>query len=492
MRKLLTKPHRRAVLVALLSCLACGGETPSPEAEPMRAESERDDALDEPWLRAAQLDAWTGDLDGMVDRGFVRFLTPASRTHYFVDGARERGIVAETAAAFEQMLNKRPGAKPVRVVVVPVRRDQLLPLLRVGVGDAALGNLTITPERLQSVDFTPALVSGVRELVVTAASVEPPTTVRDLAGREVWVRASSSYAASLEALNREFAAAGVSPIVVRAADEHLEDEGVLEMVDAGIYPATVVDSHKLSWVWAKVFDNILVSDVAIREKGEIGVAIRKDSPLLRKELAEFYRLHGVGTTFGNIVVRRYFDVSRWTGPPSSSREQRRFAAVEGLFRAYSQRYGFDPLMMVAQGYQESQLDPTARSGAGAVGIMQLLPATAASAPVGIADVASPENNIHAGIKYMRHLVDKYFADPEIDEINRYLFALAAYNAGPTRIARLRRSAPEYGLDPNRWFRNVEHVVATKVGREPVRYVANVYKHYLAFRRLREIESQRGF
>ena len=474
-----------AVACSLIACSTEPEEAP-PETPETVAE------IDDPWLRPGRVAAWTGDLDGMVERGFVRILSVANRTHFFVDGARKRGIVAESANALEGMLDKRLGSKDaVKVVVIPVRRDQLLPMLTGGYGDVAIGNLTVTPDRQEIVDFSQPFVRDVRELVVVGPGVEPIETPQDLSGLAVWVRRSSSYYASLQSLNERVVAEGHEPIELRAADENLEDEGLLEMVNAGLYKATVVDSHKLDWLWGKVFDKVTVTDVALREKGEIAAAIRKDSPQLQALLTDFYRENRVGTAFGNTIVNRYFRNSRWIHNPAATEERQRFDAVVDLFKKYSEQYDFDYLMMVAQGYQESRLDQNARSRVGAIGIMQLMPATAAGSPVFIPDVSTAEANIHAGVKYMRYLMDHYFADPEIDEVNRYLFAFAAYNAGPNRIARLRALAPEYGFDPNQWFKNVQYVVASKVSQEPVRYVGNIYKYYLAYRRLREIERERA-
>ena len=333
----------------------------------------------------------------MIERGFIRVLTTATRTAYFVDGARERGIVAETADALEEMVSKQVGkGDAVRVIVVPVRRDQLVPMLLKGLGDVAIGNLTVTPERQELVDFSPPFVSDVREVVVTAPGEDPVPTVEDLAGRRIWVRRSSSYHESLQALNRRFASEGRDPIDVRAADENLADEGLLEMVQAGLYPATVVDSHKLDWVWAKVFPKLGISEVAVREKGEVAAAFRKDSPRLQALLAEFYQQHRVGTAFGNTVVKRYYRQSRWIHNAASSEERRKYAAVVDLFRKYSDQYEFDHLMMIAQGYQESRLEPDARSHVGAIGIMQVMPETAAGHPIRMKNVEAPEDNIHAG------------------------------------------------------------------------------------------------
>jgi membrane-bound lytic murein transglycosylase MltF len=483
--------------VLLCACSGPGAgsgpaETAAPPAGASPEAPETVADIDDPWLRPGRVAEWTGDLDGMIERGFIRVLTTATRTAYFVDGARERGIVAETADALEEMVNKRVGkGDAVRVVVVPVRRDQLIPMLLKGLGDVAIGNLTVTPERQERVDFSPPFVSDVREVVVTAPGEDPVATVEDLAGRRIWVRPSSSYHESLRALNRRFASEGRDPIDVRAADENLADEGLLEMVQAGLYPATVVDSHKLDWVWAKVFPKLGISEVAVREKGEVAAAFRKDSPRLQALLTEFCQQHRVGTAFGNTVVKRYYRQSRWIHNAASTDERRKYAAVVDLFRKYSDQYEFDHLMMIAQGYQESRLEPDARSHVGAIGIMQVMPETAAGHPIRMKNVEAPEDNIHAGVKYMRYVVDEYFDEPGIDDVNRHLFAFAAYNAGPNRIARLRKLAPEYGVDPNVWFKNVERIVASKVGREPIRYVGNIYKYYLAYRRLREIEKERA-
>jgi membrane-bound lytic murein transglycosylase MltF len=497
----LFKPGRMAILALAFSasCITEPPETPPVEMVPAEADSaspaktgseawETVADIDDPWLRPGQLKQWTGDLDGMMERGLVRVLTVPNPTHYFVDGARERGITAEGARALEEVLNKDLSTREaVSVVVIPVRRDQLLPMLIEGRGDVAISNLTVTDERRELVDFSVPFVSDVKEIVVTTPGAEPIPTLSDLSGREIWVRRSSSYYQSLEALNKRFASEGREPIDVRDADENLEDEGLLEMVTAGLYPATVVDSHKLDWLWSKIFDELTVTDVALREKGEIAAAFRKNSPLLEAAMNDFIQARSIGTAFGNTIINRYFKKSRWVHNVTATEERKKFNAVVDLFRKYSDQYDFDALMMVAQGYQESRLDQSARSPVGAIGVMQVMPETASSAPLFMDNIHELEPNIHAGIKYMRFILDQYFDDPEIDDVNRHLLAFAAYNAGPTRVARLRKQAPDYGLDPNQWFRNVQYVVASKVGQEPIRYVGNIYKYYLAYRRLRDME-----
>jgi membrane-bound lytic murein transglycosylase MltF len=158
----------------------------------------------------------------------------------------------------------------------------------------------------------------------------------------------------------------------------------------------------------------------------------------------------------------------------------RFRSMIDLFKKYSDQYDFDWLLMAAQGYQESGLDQSKRSHVGAIGDMQLLPATAQDKAVNIPDIEKLESNIHAGIKYNRWVVDNFYNDEAMTPLNRQLFAFASYNAGPGRVTRLRQEAEEQGLDPNKWFNHVELVAAKRIGRETVQYVANIYKYYLAY------------
>ena len=163
------------------------------------------------------------------------------------------------------------------------------------------------------------------------------------------------------------------------------------------------------------------------------------------------------------------------------------AAVIELFRKYSDQYQMDFLLMGAQAFQESGLNQDAKSAVGAVGIMQLMPATGAELKVG--DITQQEANIHAGVKYMRFMIDQYFKDEPMDHLNKGLFAFASYNAGPGRIRQLRKEAEKRGLDPNVWFGNVEQIASERIGRETVTYVSNIYKYYVAYK-LMFAEKQR--
>jgi membrane-bound lytic murein transglycosylase MltF len=263
------------------------------------------------------------------------------------------------------------------------------------------------------------------------------------------------------------------------------------MMHAGLIDATVVDSY-LATFWQQIFTNLRPHpDLVLRSRSEIAWAMRKDSPKLKATLDAFVAKNRVGTAMGNMILRRYLQSTRWARNATSASEMKRFDELSKYFKKYATQYKFEWLLLVAQGYQESGLDQTTRSPVGAIGVMQVMPTTAKDRNVNIPNIHLVEPNIHAGAKYLRFLVDQYFDDPGIDNVNRHLFAFAAYNGGPNRIARLRREAAGQGLDPNKWFNNVELLAAQQIGRETVQYVSNIYKYYIAYRLVLDRAQERN-
>jgi membrane-bound lytic murein transglycosylase MltF len=429
----------------------------------------------------------------MLERRVIRVLLVPNRTNYFLDGAVQRGVTYESMVQFEKYLNKRLGRtkrNKVYIVILPVTRDLLMPALLSGLGDIVAANLTITDERRRVVGFSKPFLSDVRELVVTGPAAPGIASLDDLSGQEVWVRPTSSFHDSLVRLNTRLGSEGKEPMVIRAADEHLETEDLLEMVNAGILGITIADSH-IAEFWAQVFDDITVhDDLAVRTGGQIAWMFRKNSPKLAEQVNAFTAKFRKGTLMGNMLFTRYLQNTKWVRNAASKKDLKRFDQTVDYFRKYSEKYDFDYLMMVAQGYQESRLDQRVRSPAGAVGIMQLLPSTAAEPVVGIKNIEKAEPNVHAGIRYMRWIVDTYFADEDLDPLQQTLFAFASYNAGPNRIRRLRRQAEARGLDPDIWFDNVEVIAAEQIGRETLQYVSNIYKYYLAYTLVAEQRARR--
>ena len=435
----------------------------------------------------------TGDLDTMEQKRVIRVLTVYGLGRYFLDGPQEKGLTYELFKMFEEFINQRLGKKQLRVhvVIIPVARDELIPGLIEGRGDIAAAGLTITAERDELIDFTRPVSKKLSEVLVTGPSAPPIKTIEDLAGKTIYVRASSSYRSSLDQLNQRFRQEGREEIVVEDASEFLEDEDFLEMINAGLLDWAVVDDYK-ALIWADIFENLTVrEDIVLREGGQIAVAIREDSPKLMDALNEFFSSHRQGTLKGNILINRYLKDFDWAKNALGAAEYKRFEDVVEIFRTYGEQYGVDYLMVAAQGYQESRLDQNARSRAGAVGIMQLLPSTAKDPNVGIPDITRVEPNIHAGVKYLNFIRTRYFSDPEIDRFNQTMFAFAAYNAGPARIRKLRDKAAQQGYNPNEWFDNVEVIAAKEIGQETVQYVANILKYYIAYRLSTQQQVQRA-
>ena len=435
---------------------------------------------------------WFGDLDQMVQRRMIRVLAPYSRTLYFNDKGRERGITAEAVRDFEQYINRKlnTGKRPITVYLIPTTRDKLLPGLVNGLGDIAAGNLTGPDERLREVDFVELTNRGrVTELVVTGAKGPRIASVDDLAGQTVHVRQASSYYESLVTLNARLRTAGKPEVKIQLVPDALEDEDMMEMANAGLIDILIVDDWKAK-LWAQILPKLKVNDkVFVREEGRIGWAIHKDRPKLAQMIRQF--VSEVGLKKGTYAYRLKTAMRqvKQLQDPTRSADWKRFEQMIELFGRYGDRYGFDPLMLAAQGYQESRLRQDARSRAGAIGVMQLMPETGAEMKVG--DIHVTEANIHAAAKYMDILMREYFPDAHFSEGNAPLFAFASYNAGPGNIARVRAEAARRGLDPDKWFDNVELVVAEKTGLETTTYVRNIYKYYVSYKLTLEAkEAQR--
>ena len=433
---------------------------------------------------------WTGDWDGMVTRNQVRVLVPFSKTFYFLDGGRQRGLTYDLMKILEKQINEDLKRKTVKVqfVFIPVNRDELIQDLLNGVGDIATGALTITPERKKLIDFSEPFLTKVREIIVTGPSSPTLSKLDDLSGKTIHVRKSSSFYEHLVRLNTSFKIAGKPEITLVPAEENLEDEDLLEMVNAGLLPMIVMDGPKAEF-WAKIFENIrLHPDIAVNTDGKIAWAFRKNSPKLKKVINQFASKNRKGSLIGNMLFTRYLKNTKYVKNALATQERKKFQSLMHVFQKRAGQYGFDWVLAMALGYQESTLDQRKRSSAGAIGVMQLLPSTARDPNVNIPNIEKLEPNIHAGVKYLHFLHDRYFKDQDMDLLNQWLFAIASYNAGPARVAKLRTEARSMGLDSNKWFKNVELVAAKRIGRETVQYVSNIYKYFIAYRLILEKEE----
>jgi len=468
--------HRAIGFVAAILALALSAHAP--------AGAQGEAPVPPPALRQLSLEnkPRKGDFDAMLERRIIRVLVPYSRTLYFVDKGQERGLTADLARDFERYLNKkyakRLGKRPVTVMLIPTTRDKLLSGVVDGLGDIAAAHLTATDERRRIVDFVAPEDKPMRELVVTGPTAPALAMLDHLSGATVHLRRSTSYIESMAALNQRLVNSGRAPVRVVELPAALEDEDVLEMVNAGLIGITVVDDWKAR-MWAQVLPKIRVrEDLALRTDAYPGWGVRKGSPQLVAVATAFYtqamKLHSWEARLAQ-YHRRVRQISNNT----KGAELRRFETTVKLFEKYGAKYNFDPLMLAAQGYQESRLRQDARSHVGAIGVMQIMPPTGKELKVG--DIKRLEPNIHGGAKYMYQLMTRYFPDAKFSHNDRSLFAFASYNAGPGNISKMRKAAIKRGLDGDQWFNNVELVVAERIGIETTTYVRNIYKYYVAYK-----------
>ncbi|MFN4321990.1 MAG: transglycosylase SLT domain-containing protein [Aeromonas media] len=431
-----------------------------------------------------------GDFDAMLERRTIRVLTTYNKTGYFIHKGVQRGVTYDAFIQVEKRLNEQLRKDKaikrhlkVHIVFIPVAREALLASLIEGKGDIAAANLTITDKRKQQgVEFTDPLLENVRELLISGPHSPKVESAADLGGKTIFVRPSSSYFESLMAYNQARKEAGEPLIDIQPASEVLEDEDLVEMVNAGLLPFIVMDEHKARF-WQKIFPKITIHETPVfREGGVIAWAVRKESPKLLAMLNQQIKaIRGKAT--GEEILARYLKQNKFVKSAAAAAERKKFLQVVELFREYGDRYDVDWLLMAAQGYQESALNQKARSHVGAIGIMQIMPATGKGLKVG--DIRQLEPNIHGGAKYMRWMIDHYYADEPMTALDKALFSFASYNAGPARVARLRAETKKRGMDPNVWFHNVEYVAAEKIGPETVTYVGNIYKYYIAYKLVME-------
>ncbi|MEM9402297.1 MAG: transporter substrate-binding domain-containing protein [Pseudomonadota bacterium] len=423
---------------------------------------------------------WSGDLDGMIERRLIRVVTPYSSYMYFFEDGQPRGATWELANHLEREINTELGRRNVRVfvVVIPLARDKLIPALLAGNADIIAGDLTQTEMRSERLAFTRPLLKDINEVVVGRRGIDEITSLDALAGRTVHVREASSYFEHLQRLAADMQVRGLQPPTIERLDELLESADVLDLLNNGVIDMTVMDDYKAEF-WAEIYPDIEVrNDLVVNDGGSISWVTRQDAPQLLQRLNAFLREYGRGTLVGNDTYNRYLADAEELRCVRTSLDDERLQVLSSTFEQYADLYDFDWLQIAAQAFQESKFVQSKVSGAGAVGIMQVKPTTASDRNVGIDDISTVDNNVHAGVKYMRFLADRYFSD--IDPLNRWLLSLAAYNAGPARVIDLRREARENGYDPDVWFNNVEIIAARRIGRETVTYVSNIFKYYSGY------------
>ena len=428
---------------------------------------------------AARRANFEDDLPAIRERGRLRVLTRNAATSYFVWRGELVGFEYDLAKHFADELGLRIE------VVVPPRNEDLVPWLRAGKGDLIAAGLTATEAReaRDGVRFSRKYLE-VSEKVVTRADDTALQSPADLEGRSFVVRKSSAYWNTLTALRDS----GL-PIEIVAAPEEYETEEIIARVASGEYDLTLADKHIIE-VEQAMRDDVRAA-FSLSENRALGWAVRPDSPELLAAIDDFFDREYKGL-FYNLTARKYFGSDRalraLVGGPAHRSGQ--ISPWDDIVRTYAARYGFDWRLVVAQMHQESRFDPEAESFAGARGLLQVMPRTARQ--LGFENLHDPDTGIHAGIRYLSWVRDRFEAT--LPQGERTWFALAAYNAGAGHVRDARKLATEHGYDPNRWFENVEVAMLMKLepdvhpgtrfgycnGAQTVRYVRAISARYDAY------------
>lgn len=433
---------------------------------------------------------WHGDLDGIAKRRILRILVTPDKLGFYFDGSEIHGAVYEFCREFERVLNRKlnTGDLAIHFAFIPIGRDNLLPKLADGYGDLVATMMATSSHPPYAVDFTDPLFDDAKAVIVSGPG-EHLSRLEDLSGREVYYFSSTTLYETLHRLSEDLQRDGKPPIQLTPAAPDLRMEDLLEMVNAGLVPLTVAED-KVAQYWAQVLPNLKIHSEIVVAATPLAWAVQQNTPQLKSVVNEFIRDHKIGTLYGNTVKDKYLSRIEWVRDAIAGEDLARFEEMVRLFHQYGEKYDFPYLLLAAQAYQESGLNPELRSKAGAVGVMQIKPATAAADPIDITGIENTDRNIEAGAKYLRYMVSHYYANDPMDEVTKGLFALASYNAGPDRIEKLRAQAAAEGYDPNRWFNNVEFVAAREIGAETPNYVGNVYKYYLAYKMMTEQDARR--
>lgn len=419
----------------------------------------------------------TGDLNEIRDKRVLRLLTRNSAATYFLWRGKLMGFEYELAREFAKSQGLRLD------VVVPQRGESLLGMLVEGRGD--LVGAGLTPSELQErmgVYFSRPY-NYASHVVVEPVADATLTGPADLAGRSVYVKQSSAYWHTLGLLRMT----GV-PLIMQAAPEHLETEGLIDLVARGVYDLTVADSHivdiELTW------RDDVKGAFTLGDPVPLAWAVRKSNPGLLKAVNEFLDREYRGVTY-NVLYRKYFKDSKKIRRHVEFRSRNGdLSPYDGLVKRYAEQHDFDWRLIVSQMYQESEFDPRARSFAGAVGLLQVMPRTARER--GVTKLTDPETNIRVGLEYLTWVRDRFEDDLPVRD--RMWFTLAAYNVGQGHVRDARRLATEQGLDPDKWFDNVEQAILLLSqpeharaaqhgycrGREPVQYVREIRSRYEAY------------
>jgi membrane-bound lytic murein transglycosylase MltF len=423
------------------------------------------------------------DLADIRKSGELRVLVNQSRNSSAEIKGQAIGLEYQRLRAFGQYLNRNArDGRELRLKIIPKPKDQLVAALQKGEGDLVAPGELLDAHPGLGVSASVAIRSDVPLVVVGNRRNRHYQRVEDMSGRSLTLPVGSAVSDALRAANQQLLKNNKPPIVVEWADSSLAVEDVLEMVQAGIYPWTAVELP-IAERWQKVMPGLRIErHLVVGEEGDMSWFVRRESSMLRASIDRFikgYKAPGDQDSAFQRIYRRSYKVRN---PTVNRTDRQRLERVRSVLQKHGELQDLDWLQLAAVAYKESTLNPAARGASGATGLMQITPAAARS--VGVGNIQALDNNVLAATRYMARIRREFFSSRQIAEAERMAFVLAAYNMGPQRVQGLRAEARRRGLNPNRWFFQVERVAMEQMGMGVVSYVNAVNKYYLAYDRER--------
>ena len=435
---------------------------------------------------------WSGSYSEMIGRGEIRMAVPYNRTIYINEKGVPRGLSVEVSKGFARWVNTKYAGQlkggSVSIKLVPTVAPELLNSLSSGRADIAIGDIGLYEPIPNSQQFivNHASKEG-QEVLLTGPGSPPLKKMADLSGQTVYGSRNTNFQKTFSALNKELKRNGKLLINLASPLGDLDDEDLLEMLNSGLISYVTVADWKFK-LWQSIYKNITVhADLSVQDSGWVGWVVRSTNRDLNDDLIDFYESDDFVKSLSAFRQDDYKQHLKGLKDPMDKTVWTRFESMRPLFNRFGAQYKLSPLILASLGFQETLLNQSAVSAVGAIGVMQLMPATGMS--LGVGDIHLLEPNLHGGADYMNQLISKYFPDVQFEGNNRSLFAVASYNIGPNNVAKARERAKDIGFDPNRWFGNVEFTATEHMGYEPMIYVRNVYKYYISYSlKLKEIQS----
>jgi len=415
------------------------------------------------------------DLAEIRRSGVLRVLVNQSRNSSGEIKGEAIGVEYARLRAFEQHLNRDAASgKAITLKIIPKAKDQLLGALQRGEGDLVAPGELLPLAGMKGISRSRPVVRDVSLVLVGRQGGPRYQRLEQLSGRSLALPPGSAAGPALARLNKQLMERKLAPIVAEWVDPTLAVEDVLEMVQAGVYPATVVE-QTIAQRWAKVMPKLRIEqNLSLGDKASMHWFVRKDASMLRASADRFlkdFALPANQDAAFERVYRRLYKVQY----PLDRLGRQRLEKVRPTLQRYAEQIELDWLNLAA-------LNPAAKGAGGATGLMQVTPATARA--MGVSNIQQLDNNVQASAKYLANIRRNHFASPRLNERERMAFILAAYNLGPQRVQSMRAEARRRGLNPDQWFFQVERIAMETVGMGVVGYVNSVNKYYLAYHRER--------